>query len=138
MMTVVMRFPGERLGTFTLSYGANPMGQYRIVGTEGRPGSNARLHVHGPVMTHQLTVGEKKSTRRASSHHDQFGGETKYFSDCVLDDKHPEPDGEEGLADVRVIKAIEKSLETGLPQKAGGVHAPAAADARADHQAQSR
>ena len=35
MMTVVMKFPGERLGTFTLSYGANPMGQYRIVGTKG-------------------------------------------------------------------------------------------------------
>jgi len=27
----------------------------------------------------------------------------------VLDNKHPGPDGEEGLCDVRVIKAIEKS-----------------------------
>lgn len=37
----------------------------------------------------------------------------------MLDDKHPEPDGEEGLADVRVIEAIEKSLETGQPQTLG-------------------
>ena len=117
MMTVIMKFPGERLGTFTLSYGANPMGQYRIVGTKGdlevTPG-----YTYGAGLSHKLTVGEKQS-EESYGHHDQFGGETKYFSDCVLDDKHPEPDGEEGLADVRVIKAIEKSLETGQPQKLG-------------------
>ncbi len=117
MMTVIMKFPGERLGTFTLSYGANPMGQYRIVGTKGdlevTPG-----YTYGAGLTHKLTVGEKQSSE-SYGHHDQFGGETKYFSDCVLDDKHPEPDGEEGLADVRVIKAIERSLETGQPQKLG-------------------
>ena len=28
---------------------------------------------------------------------------------------HPEPDGEEGLADVLVIKAIEESMATGGP-----------------------
>ena len=115
MMTVVMKFPGERLGTFTLSYGANPMGQYRIVGTEGdlevTPG-----YTYGSGLTHRLTVGEKKS-EQSFGHHDQFGGETKYFSDCVLDDRHPESDGEEGLADVRVIKAIEESLKTRQPQK---------------------
>jgi hypothetical protein len=44
---------------------------------------------------------------------DQFAGETKYFSDCVLDNREPEPDGEEGLCDVAVIKAIEKSISTG-------------------------
>ena len=106
MMTVVMRFPGERLGTFTVSYGANPMGQYRIVGTEGDLEVTPGIHLWGAGLTHKLTVGEKKS-EKSYAHHDQFGGETKYFSDCVLDDKHPEPDGEEGLADVRVIKAIE-------------------------------
>ena len=115
MMTVVMRFPDARLGTFTISYGANPMGQYRIVGTKGdlevTPG-----YTYGAGLTHKLTVGEKKS-ETSYRHHDQFGGETKYFSDCVLDDNHPEPDGEEGLADVRVIQAIEASLKTGQPQK---------------------
>ena len=114
MMTVILHFPGERLATFTISYGANPMGQYRVVGTEGdlevTPG-----YTYGAGLSHKLTVGEKKS-EQSFSHHDQFGGETKYFSDCVLDDKHPEPDGEEGLADVRVIVAIETSLKTGQPQ----------------------
>ena len=113
MITAVLKFPDARLATFTVSYGANPMGQYRVVGTEGdlevTPG-----YTWQKGLTHKLTVGEKES-EKTYGRSDHFGGETKYFSDCVLDDKHPEPDGEEGLADVLVIKAIEESLETGKP-----------------------
>ena len=113
MISVSLKFPGERLAQFTISYGANPMSQYRIVGTEGdlevSPGFTWQQG-----LTHTLTVGEKKTTKTYGKS-DHFGGETKYFSNCVLDDQHPEPDGEEGLADVRVIKAIEESLQTGKP-----------------------
>lgn len=113
MITAVLRFPGERLGTFTVSYGANPMGQYRVVGTEGdlevTPGFTWQKG-----LTHKLTVGEKESDK-TYGRSDHFGGETRYFSNCVLDNVHPEPDGEEGLADVLVIKAIEESMATGKP-----------------------
>jgi hypothetical protein len=34
-----------------------------------------------------------------------------------LHDIDPEPDAEEGLADVRVLEAIQRSLETGQMQK---------------------
>ena len=113
MVSVTMRFPNERLSQFTISYGANPMSQYRIVGTEGDLEVSPGYSIPEP-LEHTLTVGEKKSTKSFGKV-DQFGGETKYFSDCVLDDKEPEPSGEEGLADVRVIKAIEESLKTGRP-----------------------
>ncbi len=111
------------------------MGQYRIVGTEGdlevSPGFTWQ-----EGLTHTLTVGEKKTTKTYGKS-DHFGGETKYFSNCVLDDKQPEPDGEEGLADVRVIKAIEESLKTGKPVAAAArAGAQAASDARADHEAE--
>ena len=113
MVTAVLRFPGERLATFTVSYGANPMGQYRVIGTEGdlevTPG-----YTWQKGLTHKLTVGEKESDK-TYGRSDHFGGETQYFSDCVLDDKHPEPDGEEGLADILVIQAIEESMDTGRP-----------------------
>ena len=113
MITAVLKFPGERLATFTVSYGANSMSQYRVVGTEGdlevTPG-----YTWQQGLTHKLTIGEKKS-EQTYGRSDHFGGETKYFSDCVLDDKHPEPDGEEGLADMLVIKAIEESMKTKRP-----------------------
>jgi hypothetical protein len=44
---------------------------------------------------------------------DQFGGELRYFSDCILNDKVVEPDGEEGLADLVVIEAIVEALGSG-------------------------
>jgi hypothetical protein len=44
---------------------------------------------------------------------EQFGNETQYFSDCILHNRHPEADGEEGLMDVRVLAAVEQSLATG-------------------------
>ena len=113
MISVTMKFPNERLAQFTVSYGANPMGQYRIVGTEGDLEVSPGYAIPEP-LEHTLTIGEKKTTKSYGKV-DQFGGETKYFSDCVLDDKEPEPSGEEGLADVRVIKAIEESLKTGRP-----------------------
>lgn len=38
---------------------------------------------------------------------------TAYFSDCISSGTPPEPDGEEGLADMRVLLAIEKAARTG-------------------------
>jgi glucose-fructose oxidoreductase len=35
-----------------------------------------------------------------------------HFSDCILNDRAPEPSGDEGLADVRVIRALYKSART--------------------------
>ncbi len=43
---------------------------------------------------------------------DHFGGETEYFSECILNNVDPEADGEEGLLDVKVIVAIKDSLDS--------------------------
>ncbi len=54
-----------------------------------------------------------KSQNRPFTKGDQFAAEISYFSDCILNDKEPEPSGEEGLADVRVVEAIYESARTG-------------------------
>ncbi|HEV7395183.1 MAG TPA: hypothetical protein VGN86_01630, partial [Pyrinomonadaceae bacterium] len=41
---------------------------------------------------------------------DQFAAELTYFSDCILRNKEPEPSGLEGLADVRIVRAIYESV----------------------------
>ena len=112
MNTVVLRFPGDRLAQFTVSYGANPAAN-TIVGTEGSLEVEPGFTWLEPI-THKLTIGEEKS-EKTFDRSDHFGGETQYFSNCMLDNEHPEPDGEEGLADVRVIKAMEESIKTGKP-----------------------
>ncbi|GAC1478797.1 MAG: hypothetical protein NVS2B11_02570 [Acetobacteraceae bacterium] len=113
-VSVVLRFPEERLAQFTVAYGLDAVGEYRIVGSEGdllvSPG-----YAIGHGLRHRLTRGES-TTESGFPAIDQFGAETEYFSRCILEDRDPEPDGEEGLLDVRVVAAIGRALETGQPQ----------------------
>jgi len=53
--------------------------------------------------------------RKVFKKSDRFAPELVYFSDCVLKNKQPEPSGREGLADVRIIRALLESAETNRP-----------------------
>ena len=114
-VAVTMRFPGDRLAQFTVSYGLGTINEYRICGDKGELVVQKGFAFPGP-LTHRLTIGDA-TTERTFKALDQFGAETRYFSQCILEDRDPEPDGEEGLLDVRVIAAIERSLEAGQPQE---------------------
>lgn len=48
----------------------------------------------------------KKMNKELFKNTDHFGVEMKYFSNCILNHLEPEPDGEEGFADVRGLEAI--------------------------------
>ena len=107
MTSAILRFPGERLATFTASFGAARAGTYRVLGTKGLLALE-NAYAIGEKKT--LTVGRARPRTFAGS--DQFGPELAYFSNCVRTRRQPEPDGREGLADVRVIRALLRSAET--------------------------
>lgn len=111
MTSVLMRFPEERLATFTCSFGAADVSRYTLVGTKGLLTAEP-AYDYSIGLKHQLTIGEKTSTRRFPKR-DQFAAELIYFSDCILRDREPEPSGWEGLADVRIVRAIYESARTG-------------------------
>jgi predicted dehydrogenase len=113
-VAVNLKFPGDRIATMLMSYNGADLDDFRIVGSLGDLFSQPAFGMNTKVQ-HITTIGEKK-TEEGFSKHDQFGGELKYFSDCILNDTHPEADGEEGLLDVRVIVAVEQALLTGRPQ----------------------
>ena len=113
-VSVLLRFPGDRMAQFTVAYGLNAHNHYRVHGTDGDLLVQPGFMFPGPLK-HILTIGEA-ATERTFPKVDQFGGETQYFSDCILHDRAPEPDGQEGLLDVRVVAAIGRALETGRPQ----------------------
>lgn len=113
-VSVTLRFPGDRMAQFTVAYGLNSHSHYRVQGTDGDLLVQPGFAFPGPLK-HTLTMGEK-TTGRSFPAVDQFGGETQYFSDCILNGRPVEPDGEEGLLDVRVVAAIGRALETGRPQ----------------------
>jgi predicted dehydrogenase len=61
-----------------------------------------------------LTVNDEM-TQEGFGKRDQFAPELVYFSNCVLEDSEPEPSGEEGICDVRVIEALLESAKTRRP-----------------------
>ena len=117
---VTLRFPGERMAEFSVGYGLNTVNEYRVCGDQGDLVVEPGFGFPGPLR-HRLTIGQT-TTERTFAKLDQFGAETRYFSDCVLHDRDPEPDGEEGLLDVRVLAAIERALQTGQPQALDPLH----------------
>ena len=111
MNSVIMRFPANRLATFTCSFGAASDATYEIVGTKGVLKVGQGYEMVEPII-HELTINEK-TTKKTYPKRDQFGPELIYFSDCVLKNKTPEPSGFEGLADVRIIEALIESAKSG-------------------------
>lgn len=107
MTSVVMRFPQERLATFTCSFGTVDIGRYALIGTKGVLRADP-AYDYAMAIKHQLTVGEKTKSQKFPKR-DQFAAQLVYFSDCVLKNKEPEPSGLEGLADVRIVEAIYES-----------------------------
>ena len=111
MTAVTMRFPGERLATFTASFGSADIGRYTLVGTKGvltaDPG-----YEYAEGLGFQIKVGEK-TVKRQYPKRDQFAAEISYFSECILKNREPEPSGLEGLADIRVIEGIYRAVKSG-------------------------
>lgn len=110
-----LRFRNDRLATFMTSFNAADVGAYRIVGTKGELHAEP-AYEYGEGLGFTLTVDGKR-TRRKVSRHDQFAPELLYFSDCIIRDRSPEPSGEEGLQDVRIVQALYESSRLGKPVK---------------------
>jgi predicted dehydrogenase len=111
--TAVLHFPGGQLAQFTVSNSVAGVSSYRIAGTDG----DLRVepaYDYTDTLEHHLTV-DGKTQSKSFRKRDQFAPELEYFSRCILEDRTPEPDGEEGVNDVRVIEAILRSAETGQP-----------------------
>ncbi len=114
-IAVTLRFPGNRLAQFTLSYHGGPVNNFVAVGPKGAIMLDP-AYMFGQPVEQTLSMGQEKS-KRSFKNTDHFGGEMKYFSECILKGTDPEPDGEEGFADVRVLEGVLQALKSGGPVK---------------------
>jgi len=112
MLCGLMRFPGERLATFVCSFGAYSVSSYRVVGTKGELRVEP-AYGFDDAHKHYLEAEGSGHREREFPRADQVAAEIAYFADCVRSGRDPEPSGSEGLADVRVIRALERSAKTG-------------------------
>jgi glucose-fructose oxidoreductase len=113
MTSAILRFPGERLATFVCSFGAADVSSYRVVGTQGDVRVEPAYEYAGELR--QYVTIDGKTREHCFARRDQFAPELIYFSNCIQQNLEPEPSGWEGLADVRVIRAIHASAQSGIP-----------------------
>jgi predicted dehydrogenase len=111
MTSVILRFPSDRLATFTCSFGAAKISTYQVLGTKGDLRVESAYSTYGHKK-HILTIDEQPE-ERIFEPHGQLAAEFIYFSDCILQNKEVEPSGEEGIIDIQIIRALYKSLDTG-------------------------
>jgi glucose-fructose oxidoreductase len=107
----VLHFDGDRLATFTSSFAAADVSAYRITGTEGDIVVEPGFEYAEPLAYTITRDGESKKKRGRKV--DQFAPELLYFSDCILQNREPEPSAEEGAWDVRIMDAILESARRG-------------------------
>jgi predicted dehydrogenase len=109
-VAATLEFPDGRLAQMIVSYYGNGADSLQVVGTRGsillRP-----AYTYGAPLEQWLTRGHT-TQQRSFPATDQFGGEMKYFSDCILQQRDPEPDAREGLADLLVLEAIQQALSS--------------------------
>ena len=113
-IAVTLRFPGDRLAQFLVSFEMGETDTYTIMGTDGvievekgyqfQTTPEVRV-IKGTDIEH-LTVQDS----------DHFSDQIAYFSDCIRDGVPPAPDGVEGMADVIAMRAIEAAARTGQVQ----------------------
>jgi predicted dehydrogenase len=108
-----LRFGDDQVATFVTSFNAADVAAYRIVGTKGHLHAEP-AYEYAEGLEYTLTI-DGKSKKKSIGKRDQFAPELLYFSECILNDRNPEPSGEEGLQDVRIVQALYRSARTGRP-----------------------
>jgi predicted dehydrogenase len=126
-LVATLRFPGDGLACFAVSFNAADIDTYQVVGTKGSLVMLPGFRLETPTRM-ILTRGAER-TEKTFADVDHFGGQTAYFSDCIRTGTQPESDGTEGLADVRALLAIEAAAATGMPQPIANRPRPSHPDA---------
>jgi glucose-fructose oxidoreductase len=117
MNAAILRFPNDRLASFTCSFGPADRSEYEVVGTEGRLKMDPAYEMVCDLKSEVVIEGKRQKTTYKKR--DQFGPELTYFSKCIIEGLNPEPNGAEGLADVRVINALMESATKAKPVEIG-------------------
>lgn len=109
-LAALLRFPGERLAQLTCSFGAYGHSEVRVVGTKGTVALSPAFNMRDLVLEVEVNG---KTRSKTFKRRDQVGPELEELAACIRADRDPEPSGREGLADLRVIEAIEASARSG-------------------------
>lgn len=113
-VTFALKFPSGAQANCSCSFGTSENRFYRVEGSRGVVEMDNAFGYFGQEL--RLTTDEK-SQRFKLKPADHFASEMDHMAECVLKNQEPRTPGTEGLADMRLIAAIEDSIRTGKSTK---------------------
>ncbi|MFB6266648.1 MAG: D-xylose 1-dehydrogenase Gfo6 [Halodesulfurarchaeum sp.] len=109
-VTFTLEFGDGVSATGHASFNAPPESRLHVVGTE----ATATIEpVFGAGATRTLRLETDEGEATVTVEGDEVAAEFDYFANAVLGDLDLEPDGADGLADMRLMDAMYESAETG-------------------------
>jgi len=119
-IAVNLRFPGDCIAQFVASFGGDDIDALQVVGTKGVLSLDPAYGFQVDTVIHHREGGVMQASQ-AAQECDHFAAQATYFADCIQQGKRPVSGGEEGLADVHAMLAIEKAAESGQAQRITGL-----------------
>jgi predicted dehydrogenase len=105
-----MRFPSGVHAHCGVTFGSNSSRRYRVHCTDGYIDMERPFGYSGQELK---TFKQRQETKHTLETVNHFAAEMDHLSECVMNNKDPLTPGEEGLADMKVIAAIEQAARTG-------------------------
>ncbi|RYE75861.1 MAG: Gfo/Idh/MocA family oxidoreductase, partial [Myxococcales bacterium] len=110
-----MRFPSGVVAHADTNFTSARSNHYRIHCERGYLDVDEAYSYDPPIL--RVNRDKEGTTQVKTEKVNQFTSEMDHFSRCVLDNKESDTPGAEGLADMRVVKAIEEAARTGATVK---------------------
>jgi glucose-fructose oxidoreductase len=111
-VSALLRFPGERLAQLTCSFGAYDHSTLVVIGDKGRIRMDP-AYEYASGLTVEVEAANRRPVRKTFPKRDQIAAELVAFARCIRENRDPEPSGQEGLADILVLEAIQRAAESG-------------------------
>jgi len=128
MTTALLRYPGDRVAMFVCTLHATRTNWWSAPGSAGMVRMEPAYHYSVPLEVH--VRGRRGATERVFPVVDQLAAEQRYFVQCIRTGRVPEPSGREGVADVMILDAIDRSARTGRRLLLGDIPRDAAPTGR--------
>jgi predicted dehydrogenase len=109
-VSFLLRFPSGVVAHCGVSFACETARRYRVHCTGGWMEVDNAFAYRGL----KLRVGKEKSREEVEVREiNQFAAEMDHFADCVRNNKTPWTPGEDGLIDMRICEAVERSIADG-------------------------
>jgi predicted dehydrogenase len=115
-VTFQLRFPSGVLASCTCGFSASVSRRYRVFCDKGWMELDPAFGYDGQRLRSAKTLGSETeilNSELVMEPVNHFASEMDYFSQCVTNDTTPLTPGEEGLADMQVITAIQQAADAG-------------------------